>query len=302
MNKNVLKTVLTTLILSTTIHADQPMWLLRPSNTLNEYRNIICGYAASIVSEVPFWFPSLFKNANENFMFKLSEIKAKSVFWDAYNTVPAYQDFVDKKCSGVPICFSDIPLMSKTNYIEQYSIEQTIKGGKIPAEGYMDPSSGTSGRRTLWIRGEDEIKTTQKTMNLVRNMFLGNENYVLINMFLPSAWHLGLMRGLGPNIIEAYETLKDLGPQPKYLIMGHTTLMKLLVKNCPFDLSQFDITFLLGGEHMSRALHKYFLDKGIRRVYSGYGASDVNFTVGIQEDLHKNCKSYVGIIQNSKKN
>jgi phenylacetate-CoA ligase len=116
-------------------------------------------------------------------------------------------------------------------------------------------------------------------------MFLEGQNYVVINMFLPSAWFLGLMRGLGPNVAEAYETLKDLGTQPKYLIMGHTSLIEFFVKSSPFDLAPFDITLLIGGEHMSRALHATFLEKGIKRVYSGYGASDIHFTVGIQEEF-----------------
>lgn len=287
LSKSTLIAFLAIFLTNTPTYSSQPTWLLRPSDTLNKYPNICKGYIAALASELQFFIPTtFFKNTPENILFKLSEIKAKRVFWDAYNTVPAYRDFVEKRCNKTsPKSFSTIPLISKATYIEQYPIEQTLRNGSIPEEGFMDPSSGTSGRRTLWIRGKNEIKKAQKIMNLVRSMFLEDEKYVLINMFLPSAWSLGLMRGLGPNVPEAYETLKDLGTKPKYLIMGHTSLIKFFVQHCPFDLTEFDITLLVAGEHMSRALHTYFLDRGIKKVLSGYGASDLHFTIGIQENF-----------------
>jgi len=279
MNSNIIKkTTILALLLSTTL-------TIFPATELHRLKNTLSGYAASLVSEVPFWIPSWFLHPNEDMLFKLSEIKAHRVFWNAYDSVPGYRDFINRTSGGNFIEFTDIPIMDKDNFIRKYPLEQVHKGGKIPTEGYMDPSSGTSGRRTLWIRGKDEIHNAQKMMNLVRNLFLEGDDYVLINMFLPSAWSLGLMRGLGPNIYEAYETMKDLGTQQKYLIMGHTSLMKYFVKECPFDLAEYDVTFLLGGEHMSRALHSYFLESGVKKILSGYGASDIHFTVGIQEEF-----------------
>ncbi len=129
------------------------------SPVLGEYTNTLLAYAAYPAVDLALMSSSLFKNANESLMFAISRIKAQYVFWDAYRTVPAYQDFVNKRCPTLPEHFSDLPLISKKAYIEQYSLKQLYKGGTIPAVGYMDPSSGTSGRRTLWIRGKDEVSS-----------------------------------------------------------------------------------------------------------------------------------------------
>ena len=265
------------------ITAHEPTWLLRSSDTLNKQRNILAGWAASLISSHSFTL--LFNNISEDFMFKLSEIKAKRVFWNAYASVPAYQDYINKRGPTALHTFSDIPLTNKTDYIENYPIEQTIKGGKIPFEGNVDQSSGTSGRRTLWIRGTAEIKNTQRAIYALCNTFLDKEPHVIINMLLPCAWSIGLMHGLGPNISEAYETMKDLGSHQKYLIMGHASLMKHFVRTCPFDLAQYDVTFLINGEHISRALQKSFIAHGVKKVYASYGASDINSIIGIQEEF-----------------
>ena len=262
--------------------------LLGLSQTLHKKRNILAGYIASTISEIPYWFPGTFNSVNENLLFKLSEMKAKRVFWNAYNSVPAYKDFVDSNCNGIPQRFDEIPIMSKSNYIREYPLEKTLKYGKVPSHGFMDPSSGTSGRRTLWIRGDQEIANAKKVMELIRKMLLGNEDYIFINMFLPSAWNMGLMRGLGPLLMEeAWETMRDLGKDKKYLIMGHTSFMKYLVHFCPLDLNEYNVSFLIGGEHMSRALYHYFKEHGIKKIYSGYGASDIHFTVGMQGEFER---------------
>ena len=260
--------------------AQEKNWLFSPSDDLNKFFNRASGYAAACVGKVSSLFLAHHKNIYENLLFKTSEIKAKSVFWLAYDSVPAYKDFV-----GMPTQFSAIPLMTQETYLKRYPLEKTLKDGCLPALGFIDPVDGNQGASALRIKGLREAASDQEAINFVQEVFLGDEKYVCINMLMPTNWSLGMQRSLGQNNADAYETLKVLGAKHKYLIAGDMAFIKYFINNSPLSFKNFDVTLLVEGGFVSRALRTYFMSKGVKKVLGAYGIADIRPMIGIQDDF-----------------
>lgn len=82
-------------------------------------------------------------------------------FKTAYQSVPAYKDFIDehtKKTLSISDLekFQDIPIQDKKSYVLKYPLERLFPNEIIPFTGHL--SSGSSGKPTLWFRGEKQSK------------------------------------------------------------------------------------------------------------------------------------------------
>lgn len=232
-------------------------------------------------------------------LFFLSQLKAKKIFWHTYNAVPAYKDFINNNCPhGLPDSLDAIPVMSKENYIKKYDIAQTLLWGKFPLQGQIDTSTGTSGKPTKWIRGHQEMENVKSWINIASKVALGNKPYIFCNMFALGPWATGmtsayaltgnqLIVSLGPDIDKLYDTLKDIGPEHRYVIAGYPPHMKKFVESAPFDLKKYDITIVVGGEAMSENVYNSIIKSGIKQVYSSYGASDLRINIGQQTEFEQ---------------
>lgn len=261
---------------------------------------------ASCASYLSMKHPAVFSRTPESLLFSLSQLKAKKIFWHAYDTVPAYKQFVaDHMQDKLPQKFGDIPVMSKANYIKKYSIKETLVHGILPHKGQIDTSTGTSGKPTKWVRSHKEMENVKSWIRVASKVALGDKPFIFCNMFALGPWATGmtsayaltgkqLMLSIGPDNEKLYDALKDFGPEQRYVIAGYPPHMKKFVDNAPFDLKKYDITMVVGGEAMSENVHESMLAKGIKQVYSSYGASDIRINMGQQtefeQELQKLCR------------
>jgi phenylacetate-CoA ligase len=87
----------------------------------------------------------------------------------------------------------------------------------------------------------------------------------------------GLVKATGPDLDKVLDTMVELGPGYRYLVVGYPPFLKVLVDEGTrrgIDWSRYDVQALLGGEGNSEALRDYLL-RHFRGVYSGYGVTDV---------------------------
>lgn len=276
-------------------------------DTLHKNRDAFVGKAACLLTTFPSHYPSFFSKIPEDMLFYCSFLKAKKIFWHAYNVVPAYKNFIDKECiNGLPQNFSDIPATSKANYIKEYDISQVLAYGQFPKQGQIDTSTGTSGKPTKWIRGFQEMENVKYWIQIASEVALGDTPYIFCNMFALGPWATGitstyalsgsqLVLSIGPDIEKLYDVLMEFGPEHRYVIAGYPPHMKKLVENAPFDLHKYDIKIVVGGESMSENVYNSIINHGIKAIYSSYGASDLRINIAQQtefeQELQRLCKN-----------
>lgn len=252
-----------------------------------------------------------------------AKARAYAEFVKAKRNVPAYRDFLvanqfsKPSFKGLSPNIEEIPFTDKENYVKRYVMEERCVKGKIPASGIIfDESSGSSGTATNWIRGRKERMINAKFIKFgIRNLF-GSEPLFIINAFALGPWATGInvtmscvsfskLKSLGPDKVKIENTIKHFGKAHKYIIMGYPPFLKMLVDHSTIDWQHYDISFIFGGESMSEGMRAYLLNKGIKRVISSLGASDLelnisaenDFTVSLRKFLHSNAALRKRILQ-----
>jgi phenylacetate-CoA ligase len=85
-----------------------------------------------------------------------SEKKALKLALKGYETIPAYQNFLDNQGIKSPNCFEDLPVTDKNNYILKYDFKELIH--QNATKGYrIGTSSGSSGKNTYWLNSPDSV-------------------------------------------------------------------------------------------------------------------------------------------------
>jgi phenylacetate-CoA ligase len=111
---------------------------------------------------------------------------------------------------------------------------------------------------------------------------------VTINAFSMGAWatgfnmtlalnHNGIVKSTGPDIGKILSTMRFLGPEYRYLILGYPPFVKHLLDEGDADgmpWSTYRIQAMVGGEGMTEELRDHLLQR-FESVYSGYGATDI---------------------------
>ena len=243
-----------------------------------------------------------------------SKARAYSEFINAKRRVPAYKKFLNAhhfskpSFSGLVPNLHEIPETDKENYIKKFSIDERCLGGEIPTTNIIiDESSGSSGTATNWVRGIKERKRNAKMIEFGMRTLIGKEPLFVINAFAMGPWATGVnitmscvffskLKSLGPEKEKIENTLKQFGKKHKYVIMGYPPFLKHLVDSSEIEWKKFNVSFIFGGESMSEGMRDYLIDKGIRKVYSSLGASDLelnisaenDFTISLRKLLHKN--------------
>lgn len=93
------------------------------------------------------------------------------------------------------------------------------------------------------------------------------------------------IKSLGPDKIKIENTLKHFGKDHHYVIMGYPPFLKLVVDNSDIDWKEYNVSFIFGGESMSEGMRDYLKDKGIKKVYSSLGASDLELNIAAENDF-----------------
>jgi phenylacetate-CoA ligase len=232
-----------------------------------------------------------------------SRARVYAEFIKAKRQVPAYRKFLkDRKFTkpsftGIMPNVSEIPVMDKENYIKLHALGDKCVGGKIPNHNIViDESSGSSGTATNWVRGLKERKRNGKIIEFgIRNL-LGKNPLFVINAFALGPWATGVnitmsclpfskLKSLGPDKMKIENTLKQFGKDHHYVIMGYPPFLKYLVDNADIDWQAYQISFLMGGESMSEGMRDYLQQKGIQKVYSSFGASDLELNISAENDF-----------------
>jgi phenylacetate-CoA ligase len=116
---------------------------------------------------------------------------------------------------------------------------------------------------------------------------------LIVNAFSMGAWATGLnvgaalernglVKNTGPDIDKILHTLEVFGTGYRYLVAGYPPFLKRVVDEArtrEFAFESYRVDALAGGEGMSEELRDYLL-RQYGRVYSGYGATDLEIGIG----------------------
>ncbi|HEV3413876.1 MAG TPA: hypothetical protein VG101_15450 [Puia sp.] len=169
--------------------------------------------------------------------------------------------------------------------------------GKIANTGVViDESSGSSGTATNWARGKKERKINARFIRFgIQNLF-GKNPLFMINAFALGSWATGInitmscvsfakIKSTGPDTTKIINTIRQFGKAQRYIIMGYPPFLKMLVDHSDIDWHGYDVSFIFGGESMSEGLRDYLRSKGIRKIYSSFGASDLELNIASENDF-----------------
>jgi phenylacetate-CoA ligase len=251
--------------------------------------------------------PSLMKlryaKGFEKARWNAGKIKAWGIYLMAQKNVPAYKKFYKNVPGNNELLKTRLPELTyipetdKENYVKKYSIAERCKKGVIPFSGIVfDESSGSSGIPTNWLRSLKEREENQKIIRMAVNILIPDKNKFIINSFALGPWATGmnisfafektnLLKSLGPDERKIVNTLKLFGTDYHYLIMGYPPFLKNLSDNKNLDWAKYKVTFIFGGEAMSEPMRRYILDKGVKKVYGSYGASDLDLNLSAENDF-----------------
>jgi phenylacetate-CoA ligase len=220
--------------------------------------------------------------------------------------VPAYAEFVAAH-GGVTVMgdaagwLARLPTTDKHSYIDQYPLAARCRGGVVPLFGAeLDESAGSSGTPYTWIRGTDELHEVHLSMAMLARHLLDDEAstgrpLVTLNGFSMGAWatgtnvtaalkRLGVVKSTGPDTEKMLTAMRLIGPDRVYVIAGYPPFLRRLLdaaKAADLDLAPYTMYGVVGGEGMSEALRNR-LERSFRRIYSAYGASDLDIGVAAE--------------------
>jgi len=218
----------------------------------------------------------------------------------AKKRVPAYRRFLEANGHVFKLlsleCF---PETSKETYVKQYAFAERCRNGRIPIVGtVVDESAGSSGTPFNWLRSRAELQDVHKnTANWIRFSF-PTERLFALNAFSMGAWATGTNTGIalakvcmvkstGPDVDKIVDTVESFGPDYDYLVTAYPPFLKHVADALDargFDWNATRVYGAVGGEGMTEAMRGY-LENRLRKVRSGYGASDVQFGIAGENDL-----------------
>jgi phenylacetate-CoA ligase len=228
----------------------------------------------------------------------IGRMRAHSVFLRAQRRCPAYREFLAQEgyAPRGAWSLSNVPMMTKENYVRKYSLEERCYDGAIPATGVViDESSGSTGQPNNWIRSRAERDDVKRVLQINYELIYRAPGVVLLNCFALGPWatgmnvslslvDVGIMKSIGPDQKKLENTLRLLGPKYRYLIFGYPPFIRSFVDESALPLESYHIDFVVGGEGISEPLRAHLLRFG-RSVISSYGASDLEINIGIETAL-----------------
>ena len=213
-------------------------------------------------------------------------LRARRALFRAARTVPAYTAHLDRTADAPPET-------DKASYINLHATETRCRAGVLPFRHVtIDESSGSTGTPYNWVRTRRERLESQRFISYFARYCYGSGPRITINAFSMGAWATGLNMGqaleangivknTGPDLGKILSTLRFFGPSYPYLILGYPPFLKRLLdaaEEANFPLADYRLDALVGGEGMSEGLRDY-LQRRFRRVYSGYGATDLEIGI-----------------------
>lgn len=225
----------------------------------------------------------------------------------ALRTCPAYREFRSRNGGQVVLRdgwlpdFAAVPPVDKENYVRRFSLAERCHFGKMPVRGaVLDTSSGSTGKPSVWVRGEEERIAVAQVMQVALRAQVPGKQILFINAFALGPWATGmcvsysvsrevLLISVGPDVAKIIDVLNnpDLSPDKfTYVIAGYPPFLKMLVDSSRgvLDWSEYEVLAFYGGESMSEGMRDYLL-KCFSKVYGDYGASDLEINIAAENDL-----------------
>src|SRR5690606_26168774 len=105
---------------------------------------------------------------------------------------------------------------------------------------------------TSWVRGWKERRFTQRIMQVAFQKYIADKEPIVLNTFSMGAWATGLnttlsligisrVKSIGPDVTKVVDTLKELGPDFNYVILGYPPFLRLLTENNEIDWTEYNI-------------------------------------------------------------
>lgn len=233
----------------------------------------------------------------------IGDLRARAVYLKAVRTCPAYRDFL--RAQGYTKRsrwrLSDLPVMTKENYVKPYSIERRCYNGRIPATGVViDESSGSSGEPNNWVRSREEREDVKRILQLNYQLIYRDSGCILLNCFALGPWatgmnvsmslvDVGILKSIGPDERKLENTLEMFGTGYRYLVFGYPPFVKSFVERTRVDLKGYRMDLIVGGEGISEPLREHLLGY-FQTVISSYGASDLEINIGVETELTINLR------------
>ncbi len=210
------------------------------------------------------------------------------------NKLPPIRNFKD---------FKKLSQTNKENYVKKYPIEYRCVNGRLPSQGTLYKSAGTSGKPTIWAQSLDEEIFFQRYVNFgINYVFQAHlKNYKIINCWAFGTWptaidftkaatNFGQLLNVGTNLGEALELLKLLGKDYQYLIAGYPPFLINLFEEgekMGFIWKEWSINILSGGEgfieEWREQIQDYLGPDAV--ITSAYGSTDLGLSEGMETPL-----------------
>ncbi len=240
------------------------------------------------------WLKQLFDHAPPRPLAITGRLRAERAAWRAVQRVPAYRAYL--KAQGIAVdrlvpaaILGRLPETDKRSYVDRYPLRERCLDGRIPFRGTtIDESSGSTGTPYNWIRSEPERHIAHRNISFFARYCFGPEPMVTINAFSMGAWATGfnmtlalnrngIVKSTGPDVGKILSTLRFLGPDYRYLLLGYPPFIKHVLdegdrEGTPW--ASYTIHAMVGGEGMTEELRDHLLHRFVS-VYSGYGATDI---------------------------
>ena len=229
---------------------------------------------------------------------RIGILRAHAVYLKASDRCPAYRDFL--KAEGYVERsrwkLSDLPVMTKENYVKKFGVAERCYDGRIPATGVViDESSGSSGVPNNWVRSAEEREDVKHILQLNYQIIYRDDGCILLNCFALGPWatgmnvsmslvDVGILKSIGPDQKKLENTLELFGPSYRYLVFGYPPFIKQFVDSTRIDLEKYRLDLIVGGEGISEGLRSHLL-KHFQTVISSYGASDLEINIGVETEL-----------------
>jgi phenylacetate-CoA ligase len=233
-----------------------------------------------------------------------SPLSVLRLFQDAAEWVPAYARFL--RSEGVKAVAvrdpSEIPLMTKANYHQQYPLPDRCRAGRLEAAAVVALSSGSSGRPTVWPRSiNDEEPVTARFEQIFHEGFqIGDRSTLAVVCFALGNWVGGMytvaacrqlsvigypvtVAAPGNDIDEILRVIGELGDSfEQVVLLGYPPFVKNVIDaglSRGVDWSSYDVKLVLAGEVFSEQWRSLVAQRaGVADPVSGiaslYGTAD----------------------------
>lgn len=201
------------------------------------------------------------------------------LFREVAATVPAYQQFlqthgIQPDSIKTPDDFRTLPLLNKSNYINQFPLAQLCRHGQLDRTEMIAVSSGSTGKPTFWPRRkQDELQITERFAQIFQDSFQAQQKSTLaVICFALGTWVGGIYtthccrylaeQGYritvvtpGNNKDEIFRAVQELGPlYEQVVLLGYPPFLKDVIDSGltqGVEWSRMQVKLVMAGEVFS---------------------------------------------------